>query len=199
MGAHAVCNRLRHVSAHMQYWGQVEFGSIRKRIKELKVQLHDAKQRPLGTGFLEEIRDIEGELKDIFEKEEIMFKQRSRVSWLKEGDQNTKYFQNCASHRKRKNTVRGLLRPDGTKCQSDEGMREMAKGFYQNLFASEGAHIYNGVLELIHSMVSDEMNHALTKPFSEEEIETALFQMGLTKSPGRMGYQPSSISSTGSW
>ena len=74
----------------------------------LKDQLRDAKERALTTGYMQEVRDVEGQLKEIFEKEEIMYKQRSRVGWLKECDQNTRYFQNRASHRKRKNTDRAL-------------------------------------------------------------------------------------------
>jgi hypothetical protein len=35
------------------------------------------------------------------------------------------FFQNRASHRRRKNTVRFLKRDDGSRCDTDDGMREM--------------------------------------------------------------------------
>ena len=58
----------------------------------------------------------EEQLREVYAREEVMQRQRSRVDWLAAGDMNTKYFQGRASHRKRKNTVRALIRDDGSKC-----------------------------------------------------------------------------------
>ena len=56
------------------------------------------------------MRELEEQLREVYEREEIMYRQRSRVDWLKAGNQNTQYFQNRASHRKRKNTIKALRR-----------------------------------------------------------------------------------------
>jgi hypothetical protein len=114
----------------------------------LKDQLRDAKERALNTGYTQEVRDVECQLKEIYAREEIMRKQRSRIDWLREGDQNTQYFQNRASHRKRKNTVRALRRDNGERCTVDEGMRDMAASFYEQLFKSEGSEQADRILNL---------------------------------------------------
>ena len=130
---------------------------------------------------------IEKKLHDVFEKEEIMYKQRSRQDWLRAGDQNTKYFQNRASHRRRKNTIRGLRRADGSMCNTNDGMSEMAMAFYRQLYSSEGSNNSDHVLNLITESVSEEMNQALTVALTDKEIREALFQMGPTKAPGPDG------------
>jgi hypothetical protein len=106
---------------------------------------------------------------------------------LKAGDRNTRYFQNRATHRRRKNTIRYLKRADGSHCDTDEGMRELAQTFFSELYTSEGSSNMDRILDRIHEFVNDEMNLKLTASVLDAEIETALFTMGPTKSPGPDG------------
>lgn len=93
VGLTVVCNRLGRLTAGMQEWGRVVFGSVRKQIMQLKAQLQDAKYRALGSGYTTEIKDIEEQLREVYAREEVLQRQRSRVDWLSAGNMNTKYFQ----------------------------------------------------------------------------------------------------------
>jgi hypothetical protein len=66
----------------MQRWSFETFGSIKAEIKLLRVKLADAQNNALISGSSLEVHDVEKKLHDIFEKEEIMYKQRSRQEWL---------------------------------------------------------------------------------------------------------------------
>jgi hypothetical protein len=126
---------------------------------------------------------VKKELHDIFKKEEVMYRQRSRIEWLKEGIK-TKSLQNRVTHRSRKNTVQNLRMSGGTLSNTNEEMSTMVLELYHKLCTTKGSTDSDHVLNLIETLVTAKMNHALKTEFSNKEITNALFQMGPTKAPG---------------
>jgi hypothetical protein len=135
-------------------------------------------------GTDDEARTVERELCELFEREEIMARQRSPIEWLKEGDRNTSFFHARASARRRANKINALARPDGSRCTDMAEIKGLVGEFYTNLFSSEQCERMDEVLEAIPGKVTAEMNADLRKPYSDDEIKKALFQMGPTKAPG---------------
>ena len=65
-GLGAVRNTLAIMTGSMQRWAREVFGSIRRQVKKLKVQLLDAKNRALTSGSSLEVRELEEELREIY-------------------------------------------------------------------------------------------------------------------------------------
>jgi hypothetical protein len=135
-----------------------------------------------------EEKDVERELCELFEREEIMARQRSRVNWLREGDRNTSFFHARASARRRTNKIDMLRHEDGSKCEAQSEIKCMVQSFYENLFSLEPCALVDAILDAIPSKVTAKMNDDLCKPYTDEEIGAALFQMSPTKAPGPDGF-----------
>ena len=94
----------------------MEFGHVgRKKTQLLEtLKLLDAKEGEFGLSDLETCeRDVvRSEVENLLSLEEISWRQKSRMLWIKEGDNNTKLFHKVANSHRRFNHL-SFLEVDG--------------------------------------------------------------------------------------
>ena len=127
------------------------------------------------------------ELDELLLREDIMWRQRSHATYLKEGEKTTRWFQQKAAWREKKNTISKLNDENGVWVEEDRGIKEMTNSF-KKLYKEEEGVDPKEILDLIAARVNNDMNDMLTKPFSETEVGDALFQIGPLKAPGPDGF-----------
>ncbi|KAL5541996.1 hypothetical protein UlMin_009706 [Ulmus minor] len=131
------------------------------------------------------LKECEKNLNSLLDKEERYWRQRSRVSWLKDGDHNTKFFHRKATARQKKNEIPGLCDSNGC-WQDDIGVVSgVIQRYFNNIFRSNCPTMdqINLVTDSIPTRVSPEMNNCLLKPFNEDDVKAAVFGMSPTKAP----------------
>ena len=119
-----------------------------------------------------------------------MWRQRSRTSWLKNGDRNTRYFHGQASQRRRRNRIMGLRNNEGVWVEEKEEVVSNLVGYYENIFtSSQPTHIEEAVTH-VPQVITTSMNESLTRTYTEIEVEEALKQMAPLKAPELDGLPP---------
>ena len=178
-----VYSALNGVLSALKSWSACHFGSVRKELERLRMQL--ASQQGAGMDSTD-IRETIRSMNELLYREEMLWLQRSRVSWLKEGDRNTKFFHQRAARRARKNKIRQLKQADGTWTSETGCMAGMINNYFSDLYTKDPTVVLQEVTHLFDQCITDDMNDTLCKPFTEEEISNALFQIGpLIARPGR--------------
>ena len=87
---------------------------MRKELKSKKALLLEAEFAAIVSGQNDRVRELKEEIKILLDREARMWSQRSRTLWLKNGDNNTKFFHCWATKRHRKNKIRGIMDENNT-------------------------------------------------------------------------------------
>ncbi|KAH9782560.1 reverse transcriptase domain-containing protein [Citrus sinensis] len=175
--------------ARLLNWSKREFRGREKQLEQLQKQLQGWKQRGVQYESGKEIKMVENHIQNIIINEEIYWKQRSRADWLKEGDKNTKFFHHKASNRKKKNRIWGIENSSGDWLKRAKDVEDEFCNYFTELFTTTkpSQNQMEAVLKGITPRVSEDMNEALEKPFTAEEVTEALNQMCPTKALGPDG------------
>lgn len=104
---------------------------------------------------------MESEFNCLLEKEETRWRQRSRISWLREGDQNTRFFHVPASQRRGRNTIKGITDLNGSWVTNQQGIFGIFLDFFNTLFSSDGTEIMSGLSFGLRDRVIDQINTTL--------------------------------------
>ena len=118
--------------------------------------------------------------------EEILWRQKSREIWLKEGDRNTKFFHKMANSHKKHNEMTGL-KIDGIWHREGQDMQQGIVNAFQTLL-SDPRDWKPNLEGLTFSKLENQEPAVLELPFSKEEVFRALHELNGEKTYGPDGY-----------
>jgi hypothetical protein len=176
---------LNVVMRRLHEWGSRKFSNNTRELARLRDKLKYLQDTDAPR---EEIRATTGMMNEILYREEMLWMQRSRINWLKEGDRNTKYFHHCAVWRARKTKIAKLRDDNGVVQTTPTEMQRMAVSYFKSMYTRDPSINDEVITSLIQEQVTPEMNTQLCMDFSDEEISDALFQIGPIKAPGPDGF-----------
>ncbi|PNX79184.1 ribonuclease H, partial [Trifolium pratense] len=155
------------------------------RIGGIQRSLQDGNNRA-GLRRLEQ--KLQEELNLILGKEELMWYQRSRAKWLKDGDRNTKYYHLKTVNRRRKNNVIMLKNDSGQWVDDVVQLQNLATEFYVKLFSEDQMHRAWHNTEISYPTMDPMVMSNLAAPITMEEVKCAVFNMQPWKAPGPDGF-----------
>lgn len=117
------------------------------------------------------IKELERKKHNLLKQGEAFWRLKSRVTWLKEGDRNTKFFHKYTNSRRQKNTIWRISDGQGGfyVSQQDISKERHFKGQYKRGEGSVIRDIFWGI-DLMPQMFDDERNESLFQPVIEDEL-----------------------------
>ena len=167
-------------------WNSGKKSELKSKIERQKIIVERAGEKR-AEGSRGDLGREQRILDGLVEKDEIYWRQRSRMAWMKSGDKNSKLFHRKATTRKRRNTIRGLFDDDGVWREGDSECEKVISRYFEGIFRSSrpGWGSIATALARVEPKVTPAMNELLLCPFDDKEVKAALFAMDSIKASGR--------------
>ena len=121
--------RLKHIKLKLNAWNKNEFGNIFAGNKAVENKILELNQDLIKEGFGKnknyQVEKHHQEWENLCKQEEIFWKQKSRVQWLKEGERNTKFLHRSTIANRTHNMISSIKDEDGQIYQSHEEIEAM--------------------------------------------------------------------------
>ncbi|CAA0809638.1 Unknown protein, partial [Striga hermonthica] len=128
--------KLRSVSTALLGWAVRQKTNSAHMINVCNAKLEVLSRQGGGRNW-EEWQECKEKLHEAYREEELYWKQKSRVSWLKEGDKNTRFFQACVRQRRQRNNLDYLICRNGVQCKNRSEAVKEVEDFFTTLLKSK--------------------------------------------------------------
>ena len=132
--------KLQFVKAKLKEWNKVSFGELNERKKSIlnEIANFDALEQEGGPSpkLLVQRTLRKWELEELILREEIHWRQKARVKWVKEGDCNSKFFHKVANGRRNRKFIKELENESGLMLNNSESIKEEILRYFEKLYAS---------------------------------------------------------------
>lgn len=187
-----IVNKITATRLSLLYWQRNTFGRRGREIELLRSRLQEILLLVPSLENQQERSMLSVKLDSLLAEDHAYWKQRSNITWLVDGDRNTKFFHRKASNRGAKNRLLGLYNDIGLWQSTEYGMESVVLSYFRKMFTASDRDLshMNSLVDLLQPKVIVAMNRELCAGYSAEEIKTTLFQMYPTKFPGPDGMPP---------
>lgn len=180
--------KLKLTELALKRWNKKHFGICQQCLKELTLSLDSIQWDEPSEENSKKEKEIKVCINEQWERLEMIWKQKSRQSWLQEGDRNTKFFHLSTNIRRRKNYILAFQDDGGRWITSMEEIKNFFFSNYTELFSGPSVDPHPLIRELFPKVISEEENLDLLAIPMEDEIYGILKEMVPLKSPGPDGF-----------
>ncbi|KAF7815029.1 reverse transcriptase [Senna tora] len=192
--AFKVVQKLKSTARNISSWNRLNYNNLSVRIKQKEDELRVVQNLIHDPSSRVRERQIRKDLDHLLDCEQTIWAQRARQLWLAHGDRNTRYFHSVVNSRRMKNRIHGIHLEDGQWISDPQEVKQTCVEYFKDIFTDSS----NGnrdecrqfILEAGITKISAGQRDILNRPFTNMEIETAVFQMDGSKAPGPDGFPP---------
>ena len=171
----------------LKKWNREVFGNCQTKISELSSLIEKVQSKEMNESNARKEAALQCELEEWMRRNEVLWRQKSREVWLKDGDKNSKFFHLSTIIRRRKNSIDAIKAEDGSWLTCKKEIRIHIVEKFAQLFSEEDVIFPQDLDNLITPSITEVENSELCRMPTPQEIKATIFDMNGQKSPGPDG------------
>jgi len=187
--------KLKELKGRIKKWNKEEFGNIMEEKQKLEEEMEALQQRIIIEGRTEESSRKEGiilgKLEERRKREEVLWRQKSRIKWLREGERNTRFFHQAMIHHRHRNIIFSIKNEGGERIVEQEGIEKVLMEYHKGILTGphmDRSEAIKEVCTAIPRIVTEDQNRALMRVASLGEVEEVVMSMKKGTAPGPDGF-----------
>ncbi|XP_062075813.1 uncharacterized protein LOC133779933 [Humulus lupulus] len=194
IGLFQITQKLRRLKPTLSKFNQKKIEDVVQLYVAAKVNYEKAQlllqQYPESRVLQQEEQEAHDDFVSKSKMYESFLRQKSKINWLRFGDENTAYFHASLKHRRIRNRITYFLNEEGLMIDNNE---EVVAHFFNHFkgFLGKGSSATSRANKSCIQqgyVLNLEQQLNLIQPFSKKDVKRALFSISSIKSPGPDGF-----------
>ncbi|XP_042964017.1 uncharacterized protein LOC122298309 [Carya illinoinensis] len=189
-GLFKLSSKLKRLKVALRDWNQRVFGRTDVIIKELEQRIDRIENSLQNSYSIEDDNDLLAanlELLTWKGREDIRLSHMAKNRWLKDGDNNSKFFHAYLNAKKQKR-VTDMVLADGTHLNNPLEIHKAAVDHFNQFLSENSIRDFPSLQDLISPVITTDENMRLCITPSIDDIKDALFSIPIDSSPGLDGF-----------
>ena len=180
--------KLRNVKIRLKAFNFHVFDNIQEKVVDARETLYHVQAELLSnlndSGMVENEKICLKNFHELARAEEGFLKQKSRIQWLKLGDQNSKFFHKTVKSRNSRNTMKSITLENGCRIEDPASIKQEFVNHFQSVLGSNMQDPTPVEYNVDGLVWSSEHLDILNSRITHEEIKRSMFSIDSTKAPG---------------
>ncbi|GJZ37317.1 RNA-directed DNA polymerase, eukaryota, reverse transcriptase zinc-binding domain protein [Tanacetum coccineum] len=186
-----LAKRLKNMKKHLRNMNRLN-GNVFDKVKVLREELKRVQncldKDPDCVHLREEEYVFCNAYKEAARDEEMVLRQKTKIQWLKDGDQNSAYFHNSLKGRMFRSRIEVVYDSEGHKYEGDDIATKFVDHFSKFLGTEDDVFPIEDPDSLFINKLDAQCSDYMVRPVLDDEIKFAMFSIEDDKAAGPDGY-----------